>query len=501
MYITKRGKKGAEYVYLIESKYVKGKIKQKIIRKFGRYSKLIENDPDAFAKLQEQYNTKHQTTGDRTKEALDIIKNGLPPPDPILLLKYPRLNYAPYILSQIWSGELNFAGFFSYLKIKYPNTEFDLNKVISALVCLMTFSPEPVSSAYAHKADFMGAPFEGVSYSQMTDALKILAEQKDSVMRHINKKPEKTRGPEYFMTCYEVLRDGLKDPLMDEDCVPPRGSPFFQSIFTLALVTDGSAFPVDFEIFYRGDADGANLPGALEALKAKYGIQEVTEAPVTVLNPQGTPIWPEEGEPVPDRTGPNKAESDAASRHASELSDCLRFMLSALGTDSGTFEDEMLLKGQITCCVLALILMRILQQRIKDGGAEMTLRDVSSGMGDAQVLVSYLREDAAYIKSWDGGGLYRGRETLSPREMTEFIKKTDPAKNPTDALMKSAGLTPLPGQCDRTVLSQCLKTEIGDDLNLIDSMMYTYCTGKVHPRLAHYLEDGKNTKPEHPENH
>ncbi len=702
MYITKRGKKGAEYVYLVEAKRVDGVVKHETIKKFGLYSKLVEKDPDAYTKLQAQYNVEHEPQASMTAAAFKIIEKGAPSPDVIGRVA-PLLNYAPYILNQIWYGELDLPRFCTYLSTKYPQIGFDLNKVISTLVYLKTFAPSSVNEAFTNKACLMGAPLEGVSLAQLYGALGILSEQKNSIMGHVNRKLDAKLSRNYNMVYYDVTNAYFESPLTDEERgllrekyreerneileqavkdglieLPPgvksvdeldelgvmdqtldglplelwsdlRCAMYFKMrgqskehrfdlpLISVTLVIDENAIPIDFEIYSGCRSEFKSMYKSIDAMKKKYRIKDAvvvadrglnsaenlqmlldkgygflvaqkvsnlkedvrkkildgegyTEKVYKRLDRNGEEVitdrvrykaikWTktdtkgnsvkctlmayysdsrysrdrhdfekalekartavrenkrpgkkdmaskfikvsaevknaEKESPltmddnavakaeemlgyygIVYRKAPNATTELAADQiggaygHLVQIEDCFRVMKSNLGLRPMYVWTENHIRGHVTCCVLALILIRRLQRLSEESFNDLTVDQIQRGLKEALLVSCYFTDRTVYIKPSSGKWLYRGRQNYSEKEMVDFIKNAALLESETDVLLKSVGLTPLPVICDRTVLARSLKTKIGDDRDLIDSVFYNLASGKVHPNLKDYYSE------------
>ena len=170
-------------------------------------------------------------------------------------------------------------------------------------------------------------------------------------------------------------------------------------------------------------------------------------------------------------------EMEEAYQHLVQIEDCFRVMKTNLNLHPVYVWTEDHIKGHVTSCILALILLRRLQMRTKEKGQELTINEIQKGLKEAYLgmQIKGKEEGTAIFNriSWNDD-MYKGKEHLSPKTLKQKEKELfgKPELSLSDQLMRAVDLTPIPGTCDRFTLAKCINTKFKSDQSLIDSHVY-----------------------------
>lgn len=125
--------------------------------------------------------------------------------------------------------------------------------------------------------------------------------------------------------------------------------------------------------------------------------------------------------------------------------------------------------GHVTCFVLALILLRLLQIKLKEQGVYMSLNEIKIALNNAKlVLMNNLSKDEVFVSVSEYEDLYYNREKLSKKKMMEIAKNYEA---PLHKIIKALGLIPLPGISNREIIDRCFNIKLKTDRPMVDSVL------------------------------
>lgn len=334
MYISVLGKGDKARVYLVESFRKDGKVSTRNIKSFGRVSDINKDDPEALNKLKAKYDKSNEVAKRKAKEQ-QVLDEVLRQDAQSLQLKSkaPLLDYSQLVLMSVWN-ELGLSKNISNLQNYHESDlSYDLNKVISTLSFLKITDAGSIRKSYSHKANILGASFNGVSLDQLYASLGFLYEHKETILRGINRNLDKKLNRSYSMVYYDVTNAYFESELTDEERgnlrtnlwnevlelleeaekketitkatkekiiteinydlneLPPelkqelkcmmylrmRGLSkehrYDLPIISISLVIDDHAIPIDYEIYAGCASEYKTMRQSIEKMKEKYGIK------------------------------------------------------------------------------------------------------------------------------------------------------------------------------------------------------------------------------------
>ncbi len=171
-------------------------------------------------------------------------------------------------------------------------------------------------------------------------------------------------------------------------------------------------------------------------------------------------------------TIPSAKEIGGSYRHLVQIEDCFRIMKSNLGLRSMSIRLEDHIEGHVTSCILALIMVRLLQIKLRENSFIMSIDKIIEALKDANVVFipnskgkEVFISESKYLDVHSSGGRRKqSKEKLGKSTEKEY---TPSLYN----IMKVLGLKPLPTLGDRRMIYQCFKVKLKQDIPLIDPII------------------------------
>lgn len=323
------------YVKLVEGYRENGKVKNRVIKNFGRLDDMLAKDPLALDKLKEKYKQERETkrlnsSEQRAAELQTVLSSScsdLNSTRPLLALRYGHL-----ILKQIWDEDLGLTAKVNYLQKTYLKSQFDLNRVLSFYTCMKILDPSSYLLGFGDQDGFLGDPLRDVDLSDIYRALGYAKEFKDSIMQGINRRLDASLGKDratmifydvtnaYFESeltdaekeyeqkdfperlkemaevrrkegrlesgCFDesgcVIAEKLPGWFLEEICDeriqylrmrgPSKEHRYDLPIVSIALVIDSYGIPMDFEVYAGNTSEFKTMKKSIDNLRKKYSI-------------------------------------------------------------------------------------------------------------------------------------------------------------------------------------------------------------------------------------
>ena len=308
-----------------------GKYSYRVLKRFGRRDAMTD---EAYEGLKAQYAqgreekrrlaaSQHMETMLKAVEALELSLTVRPTP----------LNYGYYALKAIWNDVLQLNTKFAYLQ-KRTRLQFDVNRAASFLAFQKVLEPTSILGSCNRRDEYVGDPLGDVVLDNCYDTYDFLKENKDSLLKFINKRMDAAYGTERatlvfydvtnayfeapltdaemeyeqkdyferFIEAAETLRDSGEldskywnaDGELDIKSLPPdvvekideakikylrmRGPSKEHRtdlpIVSIVMVIDKYGFPMDFEVFSGNTSEFKSMPAVIDAFKKRYKINE-----------------------------------------------------------------------------------------------------------------------------------------------------------------------------------------------------------------------------------
>lgn len=174
-----------------------------------------------------------------------------------------------------------------------------------------------------------------------------------------------------------------------------------------------------------------------------------------------------------------KAEELSGIYHQlNQIEDCFRVMKSNLGLRPLYMWNTDHIKGNITVCIIALILVRLIQWKLKQNGEKLTIHQICRALDEAR-LVCWKTDDGSLVTHpvIQGVGMLRdGVAKMTTEEMIKKVLERKQVEKPIDKIMRVCGLTPIKTTYRRNELARCLKTKFNSDEELVSAPVLAYMT-------------------------
>lgn len=150
-----------------------------------------------------------------------------------------------------------------------------------------------------------------------------------------------------------------------------------------------------------------------------------------------------------------------------KIEDCFRIMKSNFSLRPMFVRSKESINGHITLCVLALIMLRLLEIRLSESGHPLTAAEIGTALKSTVTAHRDTAQDGYFEKThvltdvFTLANMRRDPLTgLSGRQAAEskYVVGYAGNRRPIDWILTVTGLQPLPEICNAGVLCQCLKT-------------------------------------------
>ncbi|MBQ3641410.1 IS1634 family transposase [bacterium] len=344
----KKNSNGLYYLYLMDSSYnaTTKRSVLRVVQNFGRAEDFKKDKPDEYAKLVEKYgNKKDRAQSDQEKVIRQFITEGEQAADCMDLLskiKYvmPQ-NITNLVLRKLWYQDLQMPKFFDYLtRHEALGIEYSISDIAFYFSMLKLMYPSSYLEGLELSPRFLGDPVADYTSDDVYRCLHVLAEYKDSIMQHVNKKIDVLVPREktllffdctncYFETpyndtywnrkkAYRILRRKLRKEnkkfkelpdkelnriiddtpaytAMLEQIIDSLGDPLRMHgpskerrvdlpLVSIALVVDEHAIPIDFMVFPGNQAETSTLIEIVRDVKVKHDIRNAVLVADGALN-------------------------------------------------------------------------------------------------------------------------------------------------------------------------------------------------------------------------
>lgn len=174
-------------------------------------------------------------------------------------------------------------------------------------------------------------------------------------------------------------------------------------------------------------------------------------------------------------TNPEMNVADIAGiyHQLNQIEDCFRVMKSNLGLRPMFVRNSNHVRGHITVCVLALILIRLLQRKLREAHHPMSVNEVCETVGRATVTAVKLDEKkTCYMLTQSEFNVRKNRKNIKTRELIEMIERGEIVLDHMPEVMKAVRLSPVPRICSRAELARALATRFASDEDAIPELRF-----------------------------
>lgn len=279
---TTTNKEGRTHVYLVEGYRKDGKVKQRILKKYGLLDELEKQEPGVLERL--KCEAKQGLLGEENSLTVDY---SLQSP-----MNEPDKSYGWLLLDALFE-ELNLSRFLS----SYPcKTEYDLAQVLKLLVFQRILKPDSKLATYTSQADLFGN--WDISLNAIYRSLDHLNKQKEEIQLHLHKEVSRLTNREARLVFYDVTNYYFETDIPDSEEISEEGDVLKvglrrrgpskehrpKPVVQLGLFMDTNGIPISYQLFRGNQTDPVTYLPAVEAVKKKFGIKRIVVVADKAMN-------------------------------------------------------------------------------------------------------------------------------------------------------------------------------------------------------------------------
>ena len=164
---------------------------------------------------------------------------------------------------------------------------------------------------------------------------------------------------------------------------------------------------------------------------------------------------------VPPLTG---EEIASTYRVLNQIETCFRMLKSNIGLRPMFVWTAQHIKAHVDICVLALLLMRIIQKQLQEKAVKLSPQRISEVLQEMKVLVlKGLGESTSFLSIAPRCSLRRNHNQMNTEEILQLIAERRVGPSERSQVMSACGLRPIPRACSRSELANALGTRFADD--------------------------------------
>ena len=272
MYVALGGPKGYEVVTVREDTHIPGTKKKRttIIRKVGKLSDLLAEDPGFLQKLKEQVRQETLALKEAQKPITLCLANGI--------IAAPSDACASYSFGHAIIARLfEVMGLDAFLKKNCTKRNAgQVRDAIYYLVAHRCCAPDSIRASVSDRQRFAG--MEPLGLDVFYSVLDVLSEQKEALVEHLCSffKRKTTRRED--IACYDVTTYAFESTKWGElrlfGFSKDHKSNEVQVV--MGLLIDNNGIPITYELFAGNTMDQNTLVGSLAKLKDRYSLKGIT---------------------------------------------------------------------------------------------------------------------------------------------------------------------------------------------------------------------------------
>jgi transposase len=272
MYVALGGPKGYETVTVREDVYnpATGGKNTIIVRKVGKLSDLLAEDPDFLAKFKEEIRL--ETLALKEAEKPILLPLGVGPIEKPCDAT-PTFSFGHAVIHRLWEM-LGLDAFFE--KHCSGRNADSLHKAIKYLVGHRCTDPDSIRSSALGQKDHAGvAP---LAMEVLYTVLDMLSEHKDALAAHLGRQFRRKTERKQDIACYDVTTYSFESAKWGElrlfGFSKEHKNNEVQVV--MGLLIDNNGIPIDYELFPGNTMEQHTLRDSVGRLRALYGLGEIT---------------------------------------------------------------------------------------------------------------------------------------------------------------------------------------------------------------------------------
>ncbi|NIB68402.1 IS1634 family transposase [Streptococcus pseudopneumoniae] len=279
---TTTNKEGRTHVYLVEGYRKDGKVRQRILKKYGLLDELEVEEPDILERLKREAKEGLLTEPQFFQVSYDLLAP----------MNEVDQSYGWMVLDNLFE-ELKLTEFLKTVKSK---SEYDLAQVLKLLVFQRVLNPDNKLSTYASQVNLFG--HWEISLNAIYRSLDKLDTLKEKLLLHLHKEVSRMTKREARLVFYDVTNYYFETDIPDETVVSVDGEILKEGlrrrgpskehrpkpIVQLGLFMDTNGIPISYKLFRGNQTDPITYLPAVEEVKKQFGIERIVVVADKAMN-------------------------------------------------------------------------------------------------------------------------------------------------------------------------------------------------------------------------
>lgn len=279
---TTTNKEGHTHVYLVEGYRKDGKVRQRILKKYGLLDELEVEEPDILERLKREAKEGLLTEPQFFQVSYDLLAP----------MNEVDQSYGWMVLDNLFE-ELKLTEFLKTVKSK---SEYDLAQVLKLLVFQRVLNPDSKLSTYASQVNLFG--HWEISLNAIYRSLDKLDTLKEKLLLHLHKEVSRMTKREARLVFYDVTNYYFETDIPDETVVSVDGEILKEGlrrrgpskehrpkpIVQLGLFMDTNGIPISYKLFRGNQTDPITYLPAVEEVKKQFGIERIVVVADKAMN-------------------------------------------------------------------------------------------------------------------------------------------------------------------------------------------------------------------------
>lgn len=270
---TTTNKEGRTHVYLVEGYRKDGKVKQRIIHKYGLLDELEAVEPGILERLKKEAKAGLLNSNQTIQVTYELLEP----------MNEPDKSYGWMVLDSLFE-ELNLHDFMKKVKTK---SNYDLTTALKLLVFQRILNPNSKLATVESQVDLFGD--WDINLNAIYRYLDKLDEIKNDIQLHLHQEISRLTNREGRLVFYDVTNYYFETDISDEEEISEEGEIIHvglrrrgpskehrpKPIVQLGLFMDTNGIPISYKLFRGNQTDPVTYLPAVEEVKKQFGIERI----------------------------------------------------------------------------------------------------------------------------------------------------------------------------------------------------------------------------------
>lgn len=270
---TTTNKEGRTHVYLVEGYRKDGKVKQRIVHKYGLLDELEAVEPGILERLKKEAKAGLLNSNQTIQVTYELLEP----------MNEPDKSYGWMVLDSLFE-ELKLHDFMKKVKTK---SNYDLTTALKLLVFQRILNPNSKLATVESQVDLFGD--WDINLNAIYRYLDKLDEIKNDIQLHLHQEISRLTNREGRLVFYDVTNYYFETDISDEEEISEEGEIIHvglrrrgpskehrpKPIVQLGLFMDTNGIPISYKLFRGNQTDPVTYLPAVEEVKKQFGIERI----------------------------------------------------------------------------------------------------------------------------------------------------------------------------------------------------------------------------------